>query len=197
MSVNAKSLTERVQEMPRALQWLGLALIGTLLFTVWSYWVQPLNEDLRDQANRVERRVAEVSDAPKLARQLQGMKDTIASVGPVEVPATAEAAMNQLQTIVNDLLRRHPRVTKDDFSSRPEGKLRRGALEEVARGRRIETIRGNLKFEAPPEDAVAMVAAIEANPAIERVTNLQLDRIGGGRLRVQMSFESWVLGTDA
>ena len=58
--------------------------------------------------------------------------------------------------------------------------------------KQVETIKGNLTFEATPEDATAIIAALESDPAVECIRTLRINAIGGSKVEVRMDLEAWV-----
>ena len=57
-------------------------------------------------------------------------------------------------------------------------------------------ITGDLRFDASPQEATAIIAELEASPKIEAVSRVRLTRQGGRpKVTVDLSVESWIIAT--
>ena len=65
----------------------------------------------------------------------------------------------------------------------------------VADRRVAERITGDLRFEATPEVAMRIIAALESSSEVEAVSTLKIDRMAGRveKVQVRLAVEAWAL----
>jgi hypothetical protein len=179
---NAKS---RFTTMPRSIQWAALASIGVLLFLVWDSYIAPATESLNSKADAIERNVREVRSVTMtpLVRQLAP------TIGPVQYPDSETASSAAFHAVINSVLRKHS-ASNDSYSVRGSN-LPSSAMGGVTSDP-LEKLTGDLKFEATVKNAMAIIAALESSPDVEAITSLRMTKDTGGKIKVQMSLESWV-----
>jgi len=95
------------------------------------------------------------------------------------------------------VLKRH-RVSDDSFNYRGPEKLPRGTLSKILRtSQRAERITGDLRFDAAPTEAIAIIAELEATPTIEAVSDVRMTLQGGRqKVRVDLTVESWIISSE-
>ncbi len=196
MSQLLNTLQPRWQKLPRALQWLSITVIVVLAFLLWDVTFRQLNHDWTEKADAIEKDVQAVRDSADLVDQFRGraLSETVLSAGAVELPGSPAEGKDRLNQVVNALLNQY-RVSNDSFVIRSEGKLPKSALKSITNGGRVETIRANLDFESTPEDATAIVAALESDPAIECIRSLSMTKSAVGQVKIRLVLEAWVIST--
>ena len=113
-------------------------------------------------------------------------------------PDDEEEAEIALNAVVNEVLARHT-VSRDSFSYRGPAKLKRGTLGEILQpGEHVESISGNLRFDAAPEDAIAIIAELESHPDIEAVSDVRIAKQSGSRkVTVDLTVASWIVSRES
>ena len=194
MSELLNTLRPRWQKLPRAAQWLVIAVIGVLAFQLWDMTLRQLNQQWTNEADAIEEDVRTVRNSADLADQFRSraLSEAVLSTGAVELPGTPAEGKDRLNQVVNSLLNEF-RVSDDSFVIRSEGKLPKSALKSITNGGRVETIRGNLDFESTPDDATAIIAALESDPAIECLRSLSMTKSAVGKVKVRLVLEAWVI----
>ena len=69
-------------------------------------------------------------------------------------------------------------------------KLPKSLLPEL--GGQLETIRGDLDFEASPEVATELIARLESNPAVESIRSVRISKSGPRKVRVRLVVDRFV-----
>lgn len=184
--------------VPRAFVWLGITVLIVLAVMVWDRTLRPIATEWSFDADAIETNVRRVRRTEDMAQRLRhhGMRETVASVGAVEIPPSKGAGANRLNELVAGLMQEHG-VSSDSFVQRPDSRLRKGALPELTTDRkRVERLRGDLTFESRAEDATAIIAALESDPVVQSLPSVRINTIGSGRVKVRLVLEAWVLADD-
>jgi hypothetical protein len=183
--------------MPRAIQWALLAAIGFCAFWVWDQYVNPLKDSWDKDAAAIETSVKDIRSTDSVSSRIQGIKDVVVTLGPVDKPASSKDGQAAVYDAVNKVLAKNG-VAKDSFSLRSRGKLSKTALVSITSGnKRIDRLTGDLKFDATPKAAAAIIADLESNPDIEAVDSVRMTRDTNGKVKVHVTVEAWVLTTDS
>ena len=188
------TLIQRVQAMPRAIQWLVLAAVGFVLFLLWDSVIRPLCVEFDKTSSRIESQLNEIRDGRNVTKDLRAsaMKNTVVSLGAVAKPEPIDDVSGKLNTLVNETLKKHA-ATNPNFSARTRGKLPNNALTSIRQGGRIDRYTVDLKFEATPQAAAAIIADIESSPAVHSINSIRMVRDTGGKVKVTLAFEAWTL----
>ena len=196
MSVT-ETIWQRFRSYPRAMQWALLAAVGIAGFLLWDQFVWSQAATWNDQADRILARVDEVVKTNERRRQIRSLENPIRAIGAVERPGSQAQAGPTLTRTVNDILHKHG-ASKDNFSQRTPAKLKRGLLAEiVGPNGRLERLTADLRFNAAPEAATAIIADLESRPEIEAISSLRITRHGGvARVTVDLVLEAWITGGD-
>jgi hypothetical protein len=192
---DTKTLFDRFREMPRAIQWGTYFALGLVIFLVWSERIAPLARDFKTSADRISADLRVVRDTAAMQQQIDSMQDTIHGVGQVLRPRPAADGEIALNRAVNEVLQDF-NISNDSFSARVRGSLQRGSLPGLTGNSPAQLLSGELKFNATPDDAIAIIAALEMRPEIEAINTIFLTRIAGRRVSVQITMEAWVLPLD-
>ena len=189
---NEPTIWQRFRQMPRAIQWGAYAVAGTFLFIGINDYVWKQAGAWTAEADRIEMQFQSVREGQKIASTLRSMRDPLVAHGEIRMPDQAGEGSPALDAAVADVMNRHSiRHTYD----RRAPVTRKGSLATITGGRdEAQTISAELRFEASPEDATAVIAQLESSPDIEAISNVRITRITGGqrRLKVQLTLEAWV-----
>jgi hypothetical protein len=194
---STQTIWQRYRRLPRAGQWAVAAVLGGVLLIVWNDYVLSLAADWNEQADELLADAREAAGGERRLSRMNGLRDIIQALGPVQRPGTEAQAELALNDAVNEVLKRH-RVSDDSFNYRGPEKLPRGTLSEILRtSQRAERITGDLRFDAAPTEAIAIIAELEASPTIEAVSDVRMTLQGGRqKVRVDLTVESWIVSSE-
>ena len=191
-----QSMLQQYQKMSRAMRLATLAALALGLYFVWDSAIRPITQQLNDDADVIARNVSELHRIEAEAVKLKDLKKTLVwNIGPVRPPAAVAEGSKKFNDVVLDVLQKHGAINTN-FSSRSRGKLPRTTMAAYANGKRIDRLTGDIKFDASPEKAAAIIAELEASPHIESISSLRLVRDTGRKVRVTLTVEAWVLSTE-
>jgi hypothetical protein len=176
------------------MQWAVFAAAGMVAFLAWDTAVRPISTAWSLEADQIEATVGQVRRAADIRDGLRRRNSPALLYGEVARPANDDEGRADLLQAVNEVVKNY-QVSNDDFSLRARGRLRTGTLPTISRGRRIERINGELRFESSPEDALAIIADLESHPAVEAVTEVRIMNPVNRRVSVRLVVESWVIST--
>jgi hypothetical protein len=183
---------EGLMNMQRALRWATLAALGLVVFLIWSELVQPIAAELNVKADRIENNVREIRSVERDIRTLNAKQGLVTAIGPVRAPATVAEGLNQFNEVVLDVLQKNGAVNAN-FSSRSRGKLPKSALTSVTSpGERIDRLVGDVKFDATPRSAVAIISQLESSPYVEAINGVRIVKDTGGKVKVTLTIEAWL-----
>lgn len=193
------SLTDRVNELPRVVRWALGAAVALLAFVAWDDHVRPIAAAWSREADAIERQVEQAREAEQLVRAIRGRDDLIRDLGPVEMPGGDDEGRQALHSLVVDVIRSYRTVRNDSFTLSggadrlPAAVSQRLLAASGQAGQRLVRISGDLRFDAEPEDAVAIVADLEARPEIESVSLVRMLRKDGRTVGVTITLNAWVV----
>jgi len=195
---STQNLWQRFQRLPRAGQWAIAAAVGIALFMVWNDYVLSWAAAWNQRADELLADAREAAGGERRARRADGLRNVIQGLGPVERAGSEAQAELALNDAVNGVLKGH-RVSEDSFNYRGSEKLQRGTLSQILRpGQRVERITGDLRFDASPEEAIAIIAELETSPTIEAVSDVRMAVLAGRqRVRVDLTVESWIVSSES
>lgn len=182
-------LLQRLSEQPRAAQWLvwGVAIMAAVL--IWNELVLTTASQWWAQGDTRVAQIRELDSADMLPRDVQASMSTF---GEVELPPSERDGRIAMTRTVNEILRSHSVVT-DEFEQIQTRPMSSSALPGVAdAGFRIHQIFGSLSFSATPDKAIAVVADLEAAPAIKAIPSLVFSTADAKNVNVKLTVESWV-----
>jgi hypothetical protein len=191
---STQNLWQRYTRLPRAGQWAIVAGIGVALFMIWNDYVLSWAAAWNEQADELLADAREAAGGERRASRVDGLRNTIQGLGPVQRPGAESQAELALNDAVNNVLKRHT-VSRDSFNYRGPTKLPRGTLSRILRpGQQVERITGDLRFDATPEAAIAIIGELEASPTIEAVSDVRITKQSGPRkVTVDLTVESWIV----
>ena len=194
MSQLSTTNRQRFNDMPRAIRWGVWAVLFIVCFLVWDETIRPIATKWDGQADKIRADLAAVGNSQQLLNDLDKASRQIQVFGPVNT-LTKSKSGSALNSAVNDLLRDY-RLSNDSFTLSTPRPLPRGTLTEFAAGDdRVEAITGDLRFESSPADAAAIIARLESHPDVESITSVLMRRLERDKVEVQLTIESWVIGS--
>lgn len=194
MMSRLKTFYDHLQQQPRALQWSVFALSGLLLFLLWDGVISPVTNGWKSQADLIQTRAERVHDGRVLAASFDRMGNVVRAYGPIELPGPESDGRNELNAAINGILERYS-ITEES-SSVSSSKVRKGTLGSYAGNKRLESLKLVFDFISTPKDALSIIADLEADPSIEFITNLRITKAPGKKVKVHLTIESWVLGSN-
>ena len=188
------NIVDRIRELPRALQLLGLVVVAIVGFVFWNDFIRAQSISWADESVKIEQNVAKLQESSKIGRQLEHIDEELKSIGRIDVPGKYESSHNQLNAAVNELIKPY-RLSDLAWNSQPTGNLPgKNILNEITKAnQRVKIITGDLSFEATPEDTTALIADLESHEAIERIKSVRMTKQSGGKLKVRLLLESWFI----
>lgn len=192
-----QTIWNRFRQLPRAVQWAGLAAIGISLFLLYEEHVRPITTTWHDHADEMLKEVGEAARSENRSRQLQAMREPIQGLGAVETPGNEAKGSNALNDAVNEVLKRHS-VTRDSFNLRGATRLPRNTLSQIIQPNQlVQRITGDFRFDAAPDEAIAIIAELESSPVIEAISSVRITRVSGTRkVTVDLTVEAWIVSAE-
>ena len=192
-----QTIWNRFRQLPRAVQWAGLAAIGIGLFLLYDEHVRPITTTWHDHADEMLTEVGEAAKSENRSRQLRAMREPILGLGAVETPGNEAQGSNALNDAVNEVLKRH-NVTRDSFNLRGATRLPRSTLSQIIQTNQlVQRITGDLRFDAAPDEAIAIIAELESSPMIEAISSVRITRVSGTRkVTVDLTVEAWIVSAE-
>ena len=171
--------------------------MGVVLLIIWNDYVLSQAADWNEQADELLADAREAAGGERRLARMNGLRNTIQGLGPLERPGAESQAELALNDAVNEVLKQH-RVSDDSFNYRGPEKLPRGTLAQILRsGQRVERVTGDLRFDASPTEAIAIIAELESSPTIEAVSDVRMTLQGGRqKVRVDLTVESWIVSSE-
>jgi len=179
------------------MQWSIGAVVAAVLFLVWNDYVVQLTDEWDDRAERMLANVDKAAGDTQRLQSLRRLRPVVLGLGRVNEPGSESDAEKRLNIAINEILKQHT-VLHDSFSYRGPSKLRRGTLSRViAPGQQVEHITGDLRFDATPATAAAIIAALEASADIDAISNLRMTlQPGPRRVTVVLTIETWIFSAE-
>ncbi|MCZ6852116.1 MAG: hypothetical protein O7F17_10795 [Planctomycetota bacterium] len=192
-----QTIWNRFRQLPRAVQWAGLAAIGIGLFLLYDEHVRPITTTWHDHADEMLTEVGEAAKSENRSRQLRAMREPILGLGAVETPSNEAQGSNALNDAVNEVLKRH-NVTRDSFNLRGATRLPRSTLSQIIQTNQlVQRITGDFRFDAAPDEAIAIIAELESSPMIEAISSVRITRVSGTRkVTVDLTVEAWIVSAE-
>ncbi len=183
------SFGQRAKEQYSAMSPTGrfaVVVLGiTMLLLVWSELFLPLATDWSDRADAIEADIARVDSAavPSL-----NATTSLLAHGDVAMP---DARGDSSQALLESIKAVMAQYGITDYKLNESGA---GVTVRGLPGRRVERIKADLSFNAQGEDAVEIIADLEADQAIEGIDSLRLTRgKRSGTLDVALTAQAWAL----
>ena len=192
-----ESIWTAYRRLSRPMQWSIGAVVAAVLFLVWNDYVVQLTDEWDGRAERMLANVDKAAGDTQRLQSLRRLRSVVLGLGRVNEPGSESDAEKRLNIAINEILKQHT-VLHDSFSYRGPSKLRRGTLSRViAPGQQVEHITGDLRFDATPATAAAIIAALEASPDIDAISNLRMTlQRGPRRVTVVLTVETWIFSAE-
>ncbi|MFK7961345.1 MAG: hypothetical protein AB8G96_12570 [Phycisphaerales bacterium] len=193
------SLVDRFNELPRAIRWAIAAAVFFVGFQLWDTTIRPMGAEWTNQGDRIERMARQVRDGEALENRIARQQVVLANLGPVGNPLTETAGRLALNDIVSQRVKSYPSVTGDQFTLNGSTEVVKQAVaRQVLKNtdnpnRKLGRITGDLKFNAFPEEAAAIVAELESLPEVRSVTAVRLRAEDRGMISATITIDAWVL----
>ncbi|MHC4415338.1 MAG: hypothetical protein ACYS0G_08650 [Planctomycetota bacterium] len=194
---STQTIWQRFRRLPRAAQWALLAAVGLVLFLVYDDGVRPVTERWNERTDAMLADLEEAVRSDHRSRQVRAMKESVLALGAVGIPGAEAEAGRALNEAVNDVLKRHT-VSSDSFTLRSPARLPRGTLSQlIDTDQRVQRITGDLRFNAAPDEATAIIALLEKRPEIEAISSVRITRQAGARkVTVDLTVDVWIVSVE-
>jgi hypothetical protein len=195
MTAATSTFIERFRQWPRAMQWAAIAGAIVAAFFLMDSFVWPLASAWSERADNIQRGVSEVRADAALAGRFEAIKNTVKSLGPVELPETEAEGNAALNDIYNSVRKNH-QISNDSFEVRKSASISGTPLAGISKGKSVSRLTGELKFESTPEVAMAIITELESSPMIESISSVRITRDAQPKVKVQLTIEAWVYAAD-
>lgn len=193
------TLAHRWNRLPRATKWavyagVGFALYFGALEPVLN-WTTSLGVRAQNNAERLKDLRAQADQRSEATTTL---KRATRLYGDVLPPGPRDERVSAASQSINSVLREND-ARNVDFSSRAPSALRSSTLPDFVgdpENQELQRVSFDVSFEATPERAVAIIAALERVPEITLIADLGIDRSNSDDERlveVSLSPEVWVV----
>lgn len=172
----------------RAIKWAAIAIPILAAYIILDYGFWTLSSALATRGDRIE---AAIAVSKTRESKLQGdVKSSVRAFGPVDAPASRDTGASALTGSIAAVFKQHN--TTYGLTIREQ---RIGSRDlESAVGTKIDKVVAELRFEASPDAASAIIAQLEAAPEIDSISDLKLNYQPQTRkVTVQLSAEAWTL----
>lgn len=190
--MTAMTPAQRFAALPRAARW---GVVAALALGAYFLIVEPVLDaraNLESRADAAATRLAlyarQEGARTRAAETIRRGQERFAAVAFPGGGDQAAEALNKAVSTVLDENRIGPRVLRSRTVP-----ITGSPLEGVLRpGERLERRIVDIQFDSPPEQAAAVLAALEQQPEVTEVSRVQLDRQPEGRtLRAAITVETW------
>jgi hypothetical protein len=183
---------DRFLALPAIWRFAVTAAVIALVFLVADDYVWPTADAWNEESDRISRIIDQSQNLEAtIDRKIQIVATAL---GPIEVPRSASPGATRLEETVGTILEGNGIVPKID--ARTGSRLASASpISEVAGGR-VQRLVCELDFKTTPDTLINVIRELEAEPEIESISSLRLERIDDGpQLEVTLSIEAWVVPT--
>jgi hypothetical protein len=169
-----------------------LAVIALLALLAWVAADELLWAPARAWADRSER-IEQALDrgASRGSSVTVDLRRSIATFGAVTPPEPAPTGREKLARAIDEVMRRN-KVAGYSYETRVGQRVK--DADTASLGAAVDRLQAEVKFEVPAEVLPRLVAELEADPVIDGVTSMRIEKNDQARrLAVQATIESWVL----
>jgi len=191
MSSQVDALRSRWSAFPPLVRWgLMLALLIIAFVLVNDYaWATAAR--LNNEANEIARTLDRARDARDALRG--DLERTVVARGAIRLPMDENAGTQAMADAVNEIVQRRSGIGGYSYDTGAVSRLAPNVMTGVIRpGFRGARVTGEVKFEATPDDAMAVIAEIESHPSIQGIARVQMTRAAQRRVAVLLTVETWV-----
>ncbi len=172
----------------RAIKWAAIAIPVLVAYLILDYGFWQVSSNLAIRGDRIERVIAA---SKKRSASIEGsVESAVRAFGPVDAPASKDDGADALSTSIAAIFKQNN--TNYGLGIR-EQRISSRSLESAV-GSKIEKVVAEIRFEATPDAASAIIAQLEAAPEIDSISDLKLNyQPQTRRVTVQLSAEAWTL----
>lgn len=189
------NLILKFQQMSRVMQFATLSIVFAALYLGWDAYIKPIGDNWDRRAEAIANQVNQIQAAELTARDLRRNQQLVTGIGPVQPPLPQDVGATLFNNEVNAILTKHS-ASNTSFSARGRSNLPRGTLNELAPGKRIEKHTADVKFDASPSAAIAIIADLESSPLTGMINNLRIVKDATNKVKVQLTIEGWLLTNE-
>jgi len=196
MSSQVDSALARWNKLPPLVRWGGAVAVLIVAFVLVNDYAWATAARLNAEANEIARTLERASAARQSLRQ--DLERTVIARGQVRLPADENRGTQAMADAITEILQGRGGIAGYSYDSGSVSPLAPTILAGVVGPReRGARVAGEVKFEASPDDAMAVIAEIESHPAIQGISRIQMARSVQRRVAVILTVETWVTtGTD-
>lgn len=183
-------LVDRFLALPAIWRFGVTAAVIALVLLVADDYVWPTADAWNEESDRISTIIDQSQNLEStIDRQIERVATAL---GPIEVPRSASPGATRLEETVGSILEANGIVPKID--ARTGSRLASASpISEVAGGR-VQRLVCELDFKSNPDTLINVIRELEAEPEIESISSLRLERIEDGpELEVTLSIEAWVV----
>ena len=174
-------IVQRFKELPRAAQWAIAAAIAVVVFLIYDAGVRPVTQAWNEKAEAMLDDFGNAAGGRQRERKLRSLREPMLALGGVVPPGDESQGNRALQSVVNDVLKRHT-VSRDSFKYRGASKLPRGTLRTVVgSGQRIHAVCKNCFETAVDRRKALRIQEAQNFAAIGQADARQRHRLCDGR----------------
>ena len=119
------------------------------------------------------------------------LRRSVATFGAVSPPEPAPTGREKLARAIDEVMRRN-KVAGYSYETRVGQRVK--DADSAALGAAVDRLQAEVKFEVSAESLPRLVAELEADPVIDGVTSMRIEKNDQARrIAVQATIESWVL----
>jgi hypothetical protein len=182
-------LRARVDALPRAQRLAAYALLALLAWVAADELLWAPARAWAAQSERIEQALDR--GAGRAAAVTVDLRRSVATFGPVDPPGPAATGREALARAIDGVMRRN-KVAGYSYETRVGQRVK--DPDAAALGAAVDRLQAEVKFEIAAEALPRLVAELEADPVIDGVTSIRIEKNDQARkLGVQATIESWVL----
>jgi hypothetical protein len=182
-------------ELSPLLRWgvVAVLLVGAYTLakaTTWQ-WAQEADAS----ADELQHELNLAAGRPSVDRALRNI---VLGQGEIRLPEDGDTGSQSMFQAFKDIVESRKDVSKAKYSDQASARLGRGSSAAfVPANRAAMKIGAEIEFESSPEVAASVVAALEASPAVDAISRVEIrgDEKGNSKsVKVRLRIEAWVAG---
>ena len=182
-------LRARYDALPRNQRWMVLAVLAVIGYVAADELLWAPARAWAAQSERIEQALDR--GAGRAAAVTVDLRRSVATFGPVDPPGPAATGREALARAIDGVMRRN-KVAGYSYETRVGQRVK--DPDAAALGAAVDRLQAEVKFEIAAEALPRLVAELEADPVIDGVTSIRIEKNDQARkLGVQATIESWVL----